>query len=605
MTTVNGPEFDPFLVEILDNELGSIADEMATTISRSGSSVFVRSMDYAVAICDGYGRPLGHGAGTAFHPSLFEKLVQNVIDLFGDGMSPGDIFICNDPYAGASHMPDVAIVAPVFKDDRLVAFSAAISHHSDAGGRFAGSASAEARSSYEEGVRIPLTKIYSRNQRNEGLLDIVKANVRVPEEWEADMEAKIAGCRRAATGILGVIDKYGLDTFQRACDYLMERNDRAVRAAISALPDGVYTASDVLDLDHSPEEQGEVRLALTVRGEQLIADFTGSATQLPDARNMSHVMTVGAVFGAVHAGVVRDSRVRLDLQGPIEIIAPLGTIVNAEHPAAVGARGPLLARTFDVMFMALAKAMGDDAPGGGDNAVVLSFGGVRQDGSPFVLLDLLFGSWAARATKDGIDGCPPLWTGSLGAASVELVEQQAPVVVEKFGFTTDTGGPGRFRGGVGVARQWKLLVDGEASIARTRVHQMPGRGGGHPGAMAALVVNPGGPDERRLPSHTHDQITLVAGSRILAHTSGSPGFGDPLSRDAEAVAGDVREGFVSAGSARDTYGVVLHSEDGAVDEDATIALRKTLTLSASSREILPGRASVPPEQMEGTPRERP
>ena len=579
MVTVSAPEFDPFLVEILDNELGSIADEMATTISRSGSSVFVRSMDYAVAICDGLGRPLGHGAGTAFHPSLFEKLVQNVIDIYNDTISAGDVFITNDPYAGASHMPDVAIVAPVFESDQLVAFSAAISHHSDAGGRFAGSASAEARSSYEEGLRIPLTKIYSRNRRNDGLLELVKANVRVPEEWESDMEAKIAGCRRAATGILGVIDEHGLETFQRACDFLMERNDRAVRAAISALPDGVYTASDVLDRDHSPAEQGEVKLTLTVRGEELIADFTGSSAQLPDARNMSHVMTVGAVFGAVHAGVVRDSRVRLDLQGPIEIIAPPGTIVNAMHPAAVGARGPLLARTFDVMFMALAKAMGDDAPGGGDNAVVLSFGGVRPDGSPFVLLDLLFGSWAARATKDGIDGCPPLWTGSLGAASAELVEQQAPVVIERFGFTTDTGGPGRFRGGVSVARQWRVLVDGETSIARTRVHQMEGRGGGHPGAMAAVIVNPGGSDERRLPPHTHDQLTLAAGSRVLALTCGSPGFGDPLSRDAQAVAADVREGFVSREAARHTYGVVLHAEDGAIDQEATVALRQTLNES--------------------------
>ena len=599
--TQSAPVFDPFLVEILDNELGSIADEMATTISRSGSSVFVRSMDYAVALCDGHGRPLGHGAGTAFHPSLFEKLVQNVIELYDAAINPGDVFISNDPYAGASHMPDVAIVAPVFVDDELVAFSAAISHHSDAGGRFAGSAAAEARSAYEEGVRIPLTKIYSRNQRNEGLLDLVKANVRVPDEWEADMEAKIAGCRRAATGILGVIDRHGLDTFRRACDYLMERNDRAVRAAIAAVPDGVYTASDVLDLAHSPGEQGEVKLTLTVRGDHLIADFTGSADQLPDARNMSHVMTVGAVFGAVHAGVVRDSRVRLDLQGPIEIIAPLGSIVNAEHPAAVGARGPLLARTFDVMFMALAKAMGDDAPGGGDNAVVLSVGGVRQDGSPFVLLDLLFGSWAARATKDGIDGCPPLWTGSLGAASAELVEQQAPVVIEEFGFTTDTGGPGRFRGGVSVARQWRLLVDGEASISRTRVHQMQGRGGGEPGAMAELIINPKGSDELRLPSHTHDQVELAAGSRVLALTSGSPGFGDALSREAEAVAKDVREGFVSVAAARERYGVVFGPEADIIDGEATFALRQTLRIRAGKGNALRGQPSDPPAQPKGAP----
>ncbi len=572
-------KFDPILVEVVKNELAAITEEMAIAVWKTGRSAMVKSGDFATAICDGQGRLIGQGYAAPFQLAFFIEMMPYVLKKWGGSFRPGDVILINDPYAGITHMPDVAIIAPAFWQGQLVAFNLAYSHHTDIGGRFPGGFSSQCTEIFEEGVRIPTVKLYSEGNRNEDLLETILANVRVSEEWLGDVEAKIAGCWRGEQEIKALLDKYGLDTYNSCCDYLIDYAERATRAAIQSIPLGEYIYNDTFEEDGLGTEGVALPLKLTLRaeGDSLTADFTGTAAQARGAINLPLSMTKASVYGAVKSIVSPEVLTNVGFIRPIHVIAPEGTLVNPRFPAAVGGRAPLFFRVFDILFRALAKALPEKVPVPGEGGDVLHLTGQKEDGKPFVVMDIFFGGWGGRPVKDGIDGVAPMSFGSYGTVPAELLEREYPLVIDGFGYVPDTGGAGKNRGSLSIYKQWRFLQPGKIMVRTNRLSRASeGMAGGQPGALSANIMNPG-TDHLELPRKAHMHLEVKPGDSVYHVVSGSGGHGNPRERDPEKVLADVLDEKLSLKGARDQYGVVIDSQSLTVDWQETVKLRQNQT----------------------------
>jgi N-methylhydantoinase B len=578
--------FDPILVEVMKHELAAVAEEMAIAVSKTGRSAMVKIGDFAAAICDGQGRLIGPGYAAPFQLAIFMEVMASVVEKWGGQLKPGDILLVNDPYAGMGHLPDVAIVAPVFWKDEVVAFNLAYSHHTDIGGRFAGGFSSQCTETFEEGLRLPIVKLYSEGQRNEGLLDTILANVRTPEEWIGDAEAKIAGCWRGEQEILRMLEKYGVETFTSSCAYLMDYAEREMRVALHAIPDGLYEHEDFFEDDGFGTEGVALRLkiALRVAGDTLTADFTGTAPQAHGAINLPLSMTKSMVYAALKVIVHPDVLLNVGFTRPIEIVAPVGSLINPQYPAAVGGRAPLSFSLFDVVFRALAKALPDRVPIAGEGGDILHFAGTKADGTPFAMLDGFFGGWGGRPMKDGIDGVTPMTFGSYGTTPAELLEREYPLVVEGFGYKPDTGGAGKYRGSLSVYRHWRFLQPGKIMIRTNRLSRpSEGLAGGQPGGLSENLWNPD-TEDKQLPRQTHMHLDVQPGDRLHHVVSGSGGHGEPWTRNPERVCADVEDEKVSIAGAREQYGVIIDTDPLRVNWEKTTQLRQSRQLGQATEQ---------------------
>jgi N-methylhydantoinase B len=567
-------KFDPILVQVIKNELASVNEEMAIAVYRTGRSAMVKVGDFATAVCDARGRVVGEGAAP-FQVGIFMVVLETVLRKFNGSFNPGDVILVNDPYAGMGHLPDVGLIAPAFWRGQLVGFTLAYSHHTDIGGRFPGGFSSQCIEAFEEGVRIPPVKLDEAGVRNTPLLQMIEANVRAPEEWIGDVEAKIAGCRRGEQELRAVVEKYGLDVFNSSCDYFVNYAESASRAAIRAIAPGEYVYEDTFEDDGlgGAEVEMPLRVVLRIVGDSLTVDFTGTAPQARSAINMPFGMTRGTVYGAVKSIVSPDVLTNIGFTRPISIIAPEGTLVNPRYPAAVGGRAPLFFRVFDMMFRVLAQALPDKVGISGEGGDVLHFSGTKPDGSHFSFMDLFFGGWGGRPGKDGIDGVAPMSFGSYGSVPAEVLEREYPVVVDGFGYVADTEGAGKHRGSVGIYKQWRFLQPGKVMVRTNRLMRPShGLAGGSPGELSTNILASEG-TEKILPRQSHIHLEVHPGDRIYHRISGSGGFGEPSHRDPRLVLADVQEGKVSIEQAYNRYQVVIDPEKMAVDGPATHTLR--------------------------------
>ena len=569
-------KFDPILVEVIKNELAAITEEMAIAVWKTGRSAMVKTGDFATAICDGQGRLLGQGYAAPFQLAFFIEMMPYILDKFGGSFTPGDVIVVNDPYAGITHMPDVAIVAPAFWNDQLVAFTLAYSHHTDIGGRFPGGFSSQCTETYEEGLRLPILKLYAGGVRNEALLDTILANVRVSDEWLGDVEAKIAGCWRGEQEIRALLDKYGVETYESSCDYLIDYAERATRAAIREIPPGEYVHEDVFEDDGFGTDAAAMPIKVTLRVEDdtLSVDFTGTSPQARGAINLPLSMTKATVYGTIKSIVGEDVLPNVGFIRPIQVITEPGSLVNPRFPAAVGGRAPLFFRVFDMLFRVLAKALPDRTPIPGEGGDVLHLTGEKADGTPYAMMDIFFGGWGGRPKKDGIDGVAPMSFGSYGTIPAELLEREYPLVIDGFGYVPDTAGAGKYRGSLSIYKQWRFLQPGKAMVRTNRLlRASDGMAGGQPGALSTNILNPG--DENlELPRKAHMHLDVKPGDRIYHVVCASGGHGDPLEREPEKVLTDVKDEKLTIGYARKQYAVVIDPQDLTVDWEQTDALRQ-------------------------------
>ena len=569
-------KFDPILVEVIKNELAAITEEMAIAVWKTGRSAMVKTGDFATAICDGQGRLLGQGYAAPFQLAFFIEMMPYILDKFGGSFTPGDVIVVNDPYAGITHMPDVAIVAPAFWNDQLVAFTLAYSHHTDIGGRFPGGFSSQCTETYEEGLRLPILKLYAGGVRNEALLDTILANVRVSDEWLGDVEAKIAGCWRGEQEIRALLDKYGVETYESSCDYLIDYAERATRAAIREIPSGEYVHEDVFEDDGFGTDAATMPIKLTLRVEDdtLSVDFTGTSPQARGAINLPLSMTKATVYGTIKSIVGEDVLPNVGFIRPIQVITEPGSLVNPRFPAAVGGRAPLFFRVFDMLFRVLAKALPDRTPIPGEGGDVLHLTGEKADGTPYAMMDIFFGGWGGRPKKDGIDGVAPMSFGSYGTIPAELLEREYPLVIDGFGYVPDTAGAGKYRGSLSIYKQWRFLQPGKAMVRTNRLlRASDGMAGGQPGALSTNILNPGD-ENQELPRKAHMHLDVKPGDRIYHVVCASGGHGDPLEREPEKVLADVKDEKLTIGHARKQYAVVIDPQDLTVDWEQTDALRQ-------------------------------
>jgi N-methylhydantoinase B len=569
-------KFDPILVEVVKNELAAITEEMAIAVWKTGRSAMVKTGDFATAICDGQGRLIGQGYAAPFQLAFFIEMMPYVLKKWQGTFRPGDVILVNDPYAGITHMPDVAIIAPAFWQGQLVAFNLAYSHHTDIGGRFPGGFSSQCTEIFEEGMRLPTVKLYSEGERNDALLETILANVRVSEEWLGDLEAKIAGCWRGEQEIKALLDKYGPDTYSSCCDYLIDYAERATRAAIQSIPPGEYTYNDTFEEDGLGSEGVALPLKLTLRaeGDTLTADFTGTAPQAKGAINLPLSMTKATVYGAVKSIVSPEVLTNVGFIRPIHVVAPEGTLLNPRFPAAVGGRAPLFFRVFDILFRALAKALPEKVPVPGEGGDVLHLTGQKEDGKPFVVMDIFFGGWGGRPMKDGIDGVAPMSFGSYGTVPAELLEREYPLVVDGFGYVPDTGGAGKHRGSLSIYKQWRFLQPGKIMVRTNRLWRASeGMAGGQPGALSTNIMNPG-TDNLELPRQAHMHLEVKPGDSVYHVVSGSGGHGNPWEREPEKVLADVKDEKLTIAGAQEQYGVVIDPRSLTLDREKTAMLRQ-------------------------------
>lgn len=566
--------YNPVRLELIKNAVGSVVDEMVLTVIRIAySSIMKDTMDLSSAFCDRQGRMIAQGLSVPLHLGSIPDAIEAVLDAYGDGLGPGDVVILNDPYHGGMHLPDIFMFRPVFVDAHPLGYAVLVAHHNDMGGRVPGSSAADSTEIYQEGLRIPPLKLYEGDRVNRTLMDMIALNVRQPEVILGDIQAQLAACRACERGMAEVAERYGVAELERYFEELLDYSERAARAAITAIPDGTYRFTDYLDDDGvNFGKPVPLCVALIVAGDRLTVDFTGSSAQVDGAINCTLSFAKSAIYFAVRTVMDADVPNSAGFFRPIEVIAEPGSIVDPRPPAACAARGVTGIRVVDALMGALAEAVPGKvrAPGEG-GTTSYSIAGYDRDGAYSQFREAVMGAWGGGEGREGIDGAanPAL---NVGNAPIEVVENTAPIRVERYELVADSGGSGQWRGGMSVLRQLRYLGERATFQLRSdrRDHRPFGVAGGKPGAPSMNLFDSGGV-WRELP--TKFVRPILRGEAMRHVTAGAGGYGDPFARDPARVVDDVWNGKVTPERARRDYGVAVTGPPWRVDDDATGRLR--------------------------------
>lgn len=553
--THSRPDFgdlDPITVEVIGNALFSVAETMGITLVRSAFSPNIKERrDCSAALFNAQGETIAQAEHIPLHLGSMMGVVQEVCKRYRGKVREGDVFIANDPYlAGGTHLPDVTVVTPVFYRGELVAYVANIAHHYDIGGATPGGIAGNAESIYSEGLRLPAVRLKRDGDWCSSVLEIFLLNCRHPEDRLLDLKGQVATNAVGALRLREILERYGHKRVLAASEALLDYAERRLRTAVGGLPDGEYPFTTYLDDDGVDARDIPISVTLRVHGDQLQLDFSGSAPQVRGAINVPRSALLATVYYAVKAALDPALPANGGFHRAITIQAPPGTIVNPEPPAAVGARTDTCQAIAGAILGAFAQVIPERIPAGSNDAstaFVLA-------GDDFIYVEAVGGGSGARPHKDGLDGVQVHITNTSNLP-VESLEIHYPLRVERYEFISGSGGAGRFRGGLGLRRDIRVLAE-EARLSthgdRHR-HAPWGLAGGHAGRPGAYIINPGGSHERRLPSKCA-AVSLKRGDLLRIETPGGGGFGDPQERDREAVAADLRSGHISLAQARRLYG---------------------------------------------------
>src|SRR5690606_5046088 len=547
---------DPIGMEVFSNRLLSITEDMNNTLVRASFSTNIKERkDCSVALFDAAGRLVAQGTQIPLHLGSLDGAMRSILQAFPvEAIQPGDVFICNDPYlAHGSHLPDINIVSPVFWDGALRFFAANIAHHSDVGGAVPGSIAGGLRSVFEEGIRIPVCRIARAGQVDEDLLRLICANTRDPEERVLDLRVQMATNERGAAAMGGLIRQMGLDAVLRSVDDIILYTRRRLSNRIAELREGSYVFESFLDDDGMGGDPVPIRVALTVGGGRLHFDFDGSGRQARGAMNLPLNTLRACVYYAVKALLDPDLAPNAGLFDPISISAPVGTITNPEHPAAVGARSITAQKVAGAIFGAFRGLLPPERimASSNDCCPAIVFSGRWPDrAGHFVYLETLGGGAGARLDQDGADGVHVHMTNTSNLP-VEALENEYPLLMDEYALIGDSGGVGRTRGGLAIAKQIRARADGIVFSARSDSHTVgvaAGVAGGGDGRRARLLRNPGTPQEQELFSKTAN-IALADGESVRIETPGGGGYGPAAERPRARIEQDVRDGKVSGAQA--------------------------------------------------------
>jgi N-methylhydantoinase B len=574
---------DPITLEVLTQGLISVVREMRATVMRTAKSVAIyEAKDFSCGLFAPDSQVVAQSEDIGSHVVPMPWTVQSAMAKLGDTLEPGDVILVNDPYVGGTHLNDVTIISPVFLDGRLIFFPAVREHWPDVGGMVPGSMSGNATEIYQEGIRIPPVKIMERGRMNDAALEILMANMRVPEERIGDFHAGIAACHVAETRIRELCERYGVDRLLEAVRIDLDRAEARMRNCISDLPDGTYCYEDYLETyPHGEFEPLLLPLALTIAGDRMTADFTGASPQVPVPVNSTLAVSAASVFIAVKSIFDPEAPLNQGSFRPIEVVAPEGTIVNVTRPAPAGSHGEIRKRVIATMVGALSQVApemvaGDLCRSSFHNLI----GGFdTRAGREWVHYEWSGGGNGGFAEADGPSAMAPFdWGDLVTVQPSEVIESRFPLLVEYSELDTDSGGPGRSRGGLAMRRRIRLTAPDARYSLLSDGAIVPAFGvlGGYSGKPLASWVET--VDDRVEAFATPGKVgghLVEEGERVVLRSAGGGGYGDPLDRPPEQVAQDFRLGYISQASLRHDYGVVL-DEDLRVEPESTVDLRNAL-----------------------------
>ena len=538
------PVLSPIQVELLRNGLTSICDEMFLAIMKSAYSTNIKERhDHSAAIFDAEGKVVVQGESLPLHLASMLGLVEVVLDRYGrDNISPGDMFLSNDPFVGrGSHLPDVAILAPVFRDDELVMFVSNIAHHSDIGGMAPGSMAGGMTEIYQEGLRIPPIRIAKNHEILDDVLDLVLLNVRVPEERKGDYMAQIAANKLGARRLQELFAKWTREQVFEGCTGIIEAVTRRMRAGIADLPDGKYEFIDVLDDDGMGTTNIPICVKIDIQSDEIWLNFEGSAPQVTGNMNNSFAGLQASVLFALKVLIDPDGPTNHGMLDPVHIDAPEASVVNASFPAATAARAQTCQRIIDVILGALAPAVPERviAACNGANGVA-TFSGEGPDGQYYLYMETIGGGAGGRSYQDGSDGIQVHVTNTSNLP-VEALENEYPLLVEKYELVENSGGAGKWRGGMGLRRVYRglghtLTFSGQGERAVTPPWGLFGGKGGGTGSIS--LINPDGSKE--LLDIKPASLQVEPTKAVCIETPGAGGYGAPVDRDKESLLEDFK-----------------------------------------------------------------
>jgi N-methylhydantoinase B len=567
-------DVDPITLELVNNSLQSLSDEMGFTIARTCASALVReAQDFAAGFTDSTGEVLSNCITAPAYVAAPKIFIKAVKDSFQADIKLGDIFVVNDSYHGGTHLPDIQLVKPVFADGMLICWMYTKAHHVDVGGRVPGSMAFDNVDIFQDGFRIPPVKIYQGGVPNRTFFDLLKLNVRYPDILLSDLNAKIGAMTVGEDGIRKMILEYGrqplLDVFAGLLDY----SEGLARAQIGSWEKGSWEFEGRLDEGIVVGRSLKIHVTLTLNEDGIHADFTGTSEQVAASCNMAYQELMGRLVLVVRSSLDGQVPMNGGIIRMLSVYAPEGTLVHPKPPGATSERGIVSELVSTVLLGAMVQCRPEKMTAAGHGgSPLIRIGGKDANGHEAYMFDIVGpGAVGARMLKDGLNG---ITKGAI--EPVEILEAHFPVRIENFELVPDTGGPGQFRGGYALRRDYVWL--GTDGFVRPRIPCLTnapwGMAGGSPGSTASLVLNPG--DDSATPLNPKDMTHLKTGDVVSVVLASGGGWGDPRKRDPQLCLEDFNNGLESIQHLRDTYGVVISEASNAVDIDATWQLRRQM-----------------------------
>jgi len=536
---------DPITVEVIGASLSSIVEETGEALIRASYSTNIKERrDCSTALFDVEGRTLCQAEHIPIHLGSFIGIVPHILKSHAVAdMRPGDVFVGNDAYAGGgTHLPDIVLAEPIFVDGRIAAWTVNLAHHSD----FADRGHAHI---YQEGLRIPVIRLYRAGELQKDVLDLILLNCQVPRERLSDLRAQMAANRVGVQRFQALCAKYGTAVVLAAGEALLDYAERKMRAGIASIPDGTYRFDDVFD---NPEIEGvmPISVEITIAGDAMGLHFT-SPPQVRAGINMTYTALLATTYYMVKSVVDPTILPNAGLARPLTITAEEGTLLNCRHPAAVNGRVQTCQRVSDLILGALAQAAPQRVSACTNSACcVATFSGeMPKDRTIWVYIETMGGGAGARPTKDGLDGVH-VHTTNTSNLPVEALELEYPLTLMRYELVSGSGGNGKYRGGMGLRRVYRAEADCRVRVDVSRLRPQSrswGLLGGGPGAHGAMVPGPG-------VTFVKDAAELKAGDWFEVITPGAGGYGPPAERAREAVARDLGEGVIDEKTAREVYG---------------------------------------------------
>jgi N-methylhydantoinase B len=570
--------FDPFTVEILKDRLAATADEMGVVLARTSMSPIVYEvLDFACGITDAQARVVAQTNGLTLFTGTFGPQVQSLIDRHGlDGMREGDVFATNVPYDGGTHTCDVCLVKPIVFGGRVVGFAVSVTHWIEIGGAVPGSIPPDATEIYQEGLQLPGVRVFDGGRRNEAIVELIAANIRLPRTGLGDLNAGLAAVAIGERRVVEACERYGIDLVLGSFERVLEHGEQTARAALRRIPNGVYRAEDVIDGDGVSDASLPIVVEVTVGDDWIHADFTGCAPEADGPVNCSTGALLSACKTVVRAITDPQARSNDGFFAPFSLTVPPGTVFSAQPPAPTGWYYEGAAFANDLFWKALAPVCPERLGAGSYTSLCCSYvvGREAETDELFVLAEPNVGGWGGSALGDGESALIATTDGDTYNFPVEVVESRFPVLVERYELNAAAGGgAGRSRGGLGVVREYRVYGAREAygygSLGLSRRRPWP-LAGGREGTNNFLEYV----HSDRVERHGRvARVPLADGDRVRSVTGTGGGLGDPRERDPGRVREDVLDGYVTVEAARAEYGVALDPETLELDAAGTARLR--------------------------------